>query len=186
MITVPVEVSNHHLHLSAEDLTALFGPAAELHVRRPISQTGQFAAAETVTLAGPKGEIERVRIVGPVRAATQVEISASDAATLGVDAPLRDSGQLAGSPGIGLVGPSGRVDLAAGVIRQRRHIHASPSDCQPHGLTNGQTVKVQVNGHIFDDVYIKVDPTYVWRLHLDTDEARQARVVGGEIGEVML
>lgn len=186
MITVPVEVSNRHLHVSAKDLAALFGPATELHVRRPISQTGQFAADETVTLTGPNGSIEHVRIVGPARAATQVELSATDAAKLGVAAPLRASGQLAGSAGVVLVGPAGQIDLVEGVIQQRRHIHASPADCQLHGLTNGQIVEVRVNGQTFDNVFIKVDPSYVWRLHLDTDEARLAGVAGGEVGEVAL
>lgn len=186
MISVPVEVSNRHLHVSSEDLKILFGSAAVLHSRRSISQTGQFAAEEVVRLVGLTGTIERVRIVGPERSATQVEISASDAKVLGVSPPLRDSGELEGSAGLTVEGPAGRVVLSSGVIRQRRHIHATEADCRTHGVQPGAIVRVRVNGYVFDNVFVKVHPSFVWRLHLDTDEARLAHIQESVVGEVMV
>lgn len=187
-ITVPIEVSNRHVHLSEQDVVLLFGKGAVLHPRRPISQTGQFAAEQTVSLVGPKGTTERVRVVGPVRHATQVELSRTDARHLGVDAPLRDSGDLTGSAGVTLVGPRGRVDISEGAIVQRRHIHANLDDCRKYGVKPGAIVRVRIGGERgveFDNVFVKVDPSFVWRLHLDTDEANAAGVVGGETAEVV-
>lgn len=185
MTTVPVEISNHHVHLSTADVGRLFGPGGELHQRRPISQSGQYAAEEVVKLVGPEGSISHVRVVGPVRSATQVEISASDGKLIGLDPPQRDSGDLDGSAGATLVGPAGQVILKAGVIRQRRHLHATTEDCQRYGLQPGGVTNVTVNGHTFNNVFIKVHPSFVWRLHLDTDEAQQAGIRGGEIAEVV-
>ncbi len=188
MIQVPIEVSNRHVHLSRKDGQRLFGADAKLTPLRPISQTGQFAADQTVTLAGPNGRLEDVRVVGPVRQATQIEVSRTDARRLGLHPPVRDSGDLAGSAGIVLRGPGGEVELQAGVIVQRRHIHATPEDCRRYGLKPGQTVRVRIGGEravVFEQVIIKVHPSYVWRLHLDTDEANAAGIVGGETAEVL-
>lgn len=188
MVQVPIEVSNRHVHLSQNEVPALFGADVGLTPQRAISQTGQFAADQTVVLVGPSGTIAGVRVVGPVRRATQVEISRTDARRLGLDPPLRDSGDLAGSPGVVLRGPNGEVKLPAGVIVQRRHIHATSEDCQRYGLQAGQAVRVRIGGEramIFDQVIIKVDSSFVWRLHLDTDEANAAGMVGGETAEVL-
>ncbi|MBI4426628.1 MAG: phosphate propanoyltransferase [Candidatus Kerfeldbacteria bacterium] len=187
-VTVPVEVSNRHVHVSAGHLETLFGPGASLHQHRSISQTDQFAARETVTLIGPRGRVENVRLVGPVRSRTQVEVSQTDARQLGVSAPLRDSGDLDGSAGLTLAGPRGRVTLSHGVIVQRRHIHASPLDCQTYGLKPHSIVRLRIGGPrglIFDQVLVKVDPSFVWRLHLDTDEANAAGVKPGDVAEVL-
>lgn len=184
---VPVEVSNRHLHLSAEHAETLFGDA-ELRQLRPISQSGQFAASQVVALVGPAGRIDRVRVVGPLRAETQVEVSQTDARTLGMSAPLRNSGQLDGSSSVTLVGPRGRVTVRQGLIVQRRHIHASPRDSQAYGLAAGDMVKVRIGGPrglMFDNVFVKVDPSYVWRLHLDTDEGNAAGVTSGDQAEVL-
>jgi len=186
MITVPVEVSNRHVHLAPADLAGLFGMNAQLHVRRPISQTGQFAAEETVRLLGPAGTIDHVRVVGPERTGTQIELSATDARVLGIEPPVRDSGDLKSSAGLVIEGPAGKLELSQGAIRQRRHLHASPDDCRRLGLQSGATVGVRVNGYLFDNVFVKVDPSFVWRLHLDTDEALIAHIRGGETGEVVL
>ncbi len=187
-ITVPVEVSNRHVHVSASDLVALFGQGAGLHQRRAISQTGQFAAEETVTLVGPRAKLERVRVVGPTRRATQVELSRTDARHLGLEAPLRDSGDLKASAGVKLVGPAGEVKLTEGVIVQRRHIHATLNDCRKYSLAPAGMVRVRIGGPrgaVFDQVFVKVDPSFTWRLHLDTDEANAAGLVGGEEAEVL-
>ncbi len=188
MITIPIEVSNRHLHLSAAHLAALFGRQSELHSRRPISQTGQFAAEETVSIVGPKGRLDRVRVIGPVRTETQVELSRTDARVLGLDPPLRDSGDLVKSAGVRVVGPSGTVELSAGVIIQRRHIHATPDDCKKYGLIPGSVVRIRHRGPraaILEDVLVKAHPSYVWRLHLDTDEGNAIGAEPGMEAEVL-
>lgn len=188
MITVPIEVSSRHVHISQDDLTALFGEGAALTVLRPISQKGQFAANETVMLIGPKSSIENARIVGPTRSETQVELSITDARRLGVAPWIRDSGNLKGSPGMTLRGPKGDVDLHEGVIVPRRHIHANEEDCKQYGLKPGMTVRVRIGGDrgvVLERVFVKVHPSFVWRLHLDTDEANAAGVKGGEEAEVL-
>lgn len=187
-MTIPLEISNHHVHLTAEHFTALFGPTAELHELRPISQPGQFAAVETVTVVGPHGQFERVRIVGPFRPYSQIELSPSDAHGLGIEAPLRSSGQLSGAAPIRLVGPVGQLDLPAAAIIQQRHIHATPDDCRRFGLVPGSQVRVQTHGPnavVFEHVYVKVDPASRWRCHLNLDEANAASVRPGDAGEIL-
>lgn len=188
MITVPIEVSHRHIHLSQAEVNQLFGPGHRLRPHRPLSQTSQFAAHEVVTVRGPKGTLDGVRLVGPPRSAAQVELSRTDARVLGIDAPLRDSGRLEGTPGVTLVGPAGSVSLPQGVIVQQRHIHASPEDGQRYGLANGDVRRVKVGGErglVFDNVLVRIQPAFVWRLHLDTDEANAAGVRGGETAEII-
>ncbi|MBI4093245.1 MAG: phosphate propanoyltransferase [Candidatus Kerfeldbacteria bacterium] len=189
MISVVVEVSNRHVHLSQPEFQALFGPDVSLHQLRLISQTPQFAAVETITLQGPKGTIENVRVVGPLRSDTQVELALNDARCLGINPPLRNSGELSGSAGVTLIGPRGTVVLHQGAIIQRRHIHATADDCQRYGLQPDSMVRVRLPGDrglIFDKVLIKTHPSYTWRLHIDTDEAKAAGIVGNVVGEVLI
>jgi len=186
MIRITIEVSSRHVHLNRVTWTELFGRRSSLHRQRAISQTGQFAARETVTLIGPRRRIPGVRIVGPLRKSNQVELSATDARFLGCLPPLRDSGDLRGAAPIVIAGPRGRRRVSAAII-QRRHIHASPADCRRYRLRPGTTVRVKIHGPralLFDRVYVKVDPSFVWALHLDTDEANAARTATGDVAEV--
>ncbi|MCK9909420.1 phosphate propanoyltransferase, partial [Microbacteriaceae bacterium K1510] len=143
---VPVGVSNRHIHLSQEDLEHLFGPGYQLQKLRELKQYGQYAAEETVTLIGPKGKINNVRVLGPLRKQTQVEISRTDSYLLGVDPPIRDSGDLEGSAGLTVEGPHGQVALQEGVILAFRHIHFSLEDAKRFGVTDKQLVAVEVEG----------------------------------------
>lgn len=189
---IPVGVSNRHFHISQNDLEILFGPGHELHILRDISQKGQFAAEETLSVIGPKGALERVRIVGPARAQTQLEISRSDAYRLGIDPPVRYSGDLAGSAGAKLVGPAGELDLAEGIIIPQRHIHMSPRDAALFGVRDRERVFVApANTHslnpgdeprtvIFGNVLIRVDATFVLDFHLDIDEANASGLKSGD------
>lgn len=186
--TVPVEISSRHLHVSREHLRILCGDDAILHRRREISQPGQFAAEETVDLVGPRGTIPAVRVVGPERERTQVELSETDARHLGLRPPLRNSGDLDGSAGVTLRGPAGSCTIDEGVIIQRRHIHAAPNDCAERWIAPGSTVRVRVGGPrglVFENVLVKVHPSFAWRFHLDTDEANAAGLRGGEEAEVL-
>ncbi|MCK9909389.1 phosphate propanoyltransferase, partial [Microbacteriaceae bacterium K1510] len=146
LYAIPVGVSNRHVHLSPEDVEILFGPGYSLVPERELSQPGQFAAKEKVTLLGPKGFIQGVRILGPARGATQVEISRTDGFQLGVHAPVRLSGDIEGTPGITLIGPSGCVVLAKGVIVAKRHVHMSPVDADRFEVKNGDTIILQTPG----------------------------------------
>ncbi len=185
-IPIPIGVSAHHIHLSQEDLEKLFGPGYKLTPRAPLSQPGQFAAEEQVSLIGPKGRIDRVRVLGPVRNKTQVEIARTEEFRLGIDAPVRMSGDLSGSPGIIVEGPKGRIKLEEGVICAQRHIHMSPEDALRFGLRDGDVVRVRVEGKqrevIFGDVVVRVSPKYRLEMHLDTDEANAAEVSTGDVG----
>jgi len=178
---VPIGVSSRHLHLSQDHLTALFGPGATLTIQKELSQPGQYAAIETVNLEGPKGKIDRVRVLGPVRPETQVEISATDAFKLGVRPVLRDSGKIDGSVGLRLVGPAGAVELDRGVIVAARHIHLHSKQAEEWNIHDGQRVKVKIDSQrptVFDDVLVRVGPQFQDELHLDTDEANAALVTG--------
>ena len=176
---LPIGVSNRHVHLSAADLTSLFGSGHSLTKWKDLSQPGQFAAVETVKIAGPKGSIDNVRVLGPVRKQTQVEISATDSFQLGVKPVVRDSGQLDGSEGVRLIGPNGSVELASGVIVAARHIHMHPDQAKQWNLQDGQKVRVRVDSArpvYFEDVLVRVNPQYQGEMHLDTDEANAAMV----------
>ena len=169
-----VNLSARHMHLGPEDLAKLFGPGAELTVFRWLYQPGEFAAEQTVTILGPRRRmIEKVRILGPVRKESQVEISFTDAIALGIDAPVRRSGDVAGAPGCLVVGPSGVVELKQGVIRAQRHVHMPPADAACYGFKDGQSVKLSVQSGcptVFDGVLCRVHPNFLLEVHLDTDE----------------
>ena len=172
--SIPVGVSNRHVHLSQEDLQRLFGAGFSLTKQKELSQPGQFACAETVTLVGPWGAIEKVRILGPIRRQTQVEISATDGFRLGVKAPVRDSGDLDGSAGVTVVGPVGSVTLPQGVILASRHIHMHPDDAGAFGVQDKDRVKVKISGPrglVFEEVLVRVHPEYRLEMHIDMDEA---------------
>lgn len=185
---VPVAISARHVHLSEEDLYLLFGTGYELSVHRDISQPGQYAAQETVTIEGNKGNLENVRVVGPVRAETQVEISRTDAFALGMDVPVKPSGNLAGTPGIRIRGPKGVLELAKGIIVADRHIHMTPRDAAQFGCSDGEKVHVRVGGvkpGILGGVIIRVSPASSLELHLDTDDANAFFLNNGDLLEVI-
>jgi acetate kinase len=186
---IPIAVSARHAHLSRPTLDKLFGAGHELHPRTWLSQTGQFAATETVTLIGPRGRLEGVRLMGPPREHDQVEISRSDEFTLGVDAPVRLSGDLANTPGITLEGPAGRTTIKSGLICARRHIHMGPEDAQRLGVSDCDTVSVAIDSEgrdlVFQDVTVRVAPSFRLELHLDTDEANAAGVGPGDYARLV-
>jgi len=179
-VQIPVAVSARHVHPSQATLDSLFGTGHTLQAQSALSQRGQFAAVETVSLVGPRGRLDGVRLLGPPRAVDQVELSRSDEIALGIDAPLRVSGDLADTPGIELVGPAGSVRLAAGVVLPVRHIHMSPADAQRLGVQDRQRVSVAVDSEgrdlVFQDVVVRVSPDFQLELHLDTDEGNAAGV----------
>ncbi|MDZ7290961.1 MAG: phosphate propanoyltransferase [candidate division KSB1 bacterium] len=190
-LTIPVGISNRHFHISQADLEILFGTGYQLSKLRDISQKGQFAANETLTVVGPKGKIEKIRIVGPTRGKTQLEISRSDAILLGLDPPVRYSGDLEGSASVRLIGPKGELDLKEGVIIAQRHIHMSPADAKKFGVKDRDRVIVAPIGQvfppnsedrtvIFDNVLIRVHESFVLDFHIDTDEANAAGLKTGD------
>jgi len=186
---IPIAVSARHAHLSQATLDTLFGAGFTLQPKTALSQQGQFAAQETVRLIGPRGSLEHVRLMGPPRARDQVEISRSDEFVLGVDAPVRISGDLANSPGIIIEGPRGRVTLSAGVICARRHIHMSVEDARRLGVSDCDSVAVRIDSAgrdlAFGDVMVRVSPAFRLELHLDTDEANAAGVSDGDLAEFL-
>jgi acetate kinase len=179
---IPVGVSAHHVHLSKTHVEALFGPGHTLTFHSPLYQTGQFSCQEQVDLIGPKGRVDRVRVLGPVRNETQVEISRTEEFKLGVDAPIRQSGDLEGTPGLTLEGPAGNAVLNKGVICAQRHIHIGPQDALELGVRDKDVVMIQVEGErslIFGDVVVRVNPDFKLEFHIDTDEANAAEVNSG-------
>lgn len=179
---VPIGVSARHVHLSQSDLETLYGKGYELTKKKEL-MGGQYAAEELVTIVGLKlRAIENVRILGPVRKQTQVEISATDAIKLGIKAPIRESGDIKGSAPITIVGPKGAIYLDEGCIIAKRHIHMSPADAEAAGVINGQEVSVQVDnerGTIYNQVTIRVDESFTLEMHIDTDEANAAGIKTG-------
>ena len=180
---VPVGVSARHVHLTQEHVEVLFGPGYQLTKKKDL-MGGQFASNEQVTLVGLKlRAIENVRILGPVRKASQVEVSATDALKLGIKAPVRESGDIAGSAPIALVGPKGALYLKAGCILAMRHIHMSPQDAMAAGVNNGDVVSVKADnerGTVFNHVKIRVDDSFTLEMHIDTDEANAAKIAQGD------
>jgi propanediol utilization protein len=183
--SIPIGVSARHVHLCPAEIEVLFGH--DLTPQSWLGQPGQFACEERVTLVGPKGQIERVRVLGPARDQTQVEISRTDGFCLGLDAPLRLSGNLQNTPGLVLVGPAGQVRLAKGTIRAQRHIHMTPEDARLFEVSDGEQVGVRVQGDrevVFGDVVVRIDPGFRLEMHLDTDEANAADLSTGDVGHL--
>ncbi|WP_077211855.1 phosphate propanoyltransferase [Bacillus dakarensis] len=180
---VPVSISARHLHLQREHVEKLFGTGYELTYFKEISQPGQYACNEKVTLQGPKGMIENVRVLGPLRKQTQVEISMTDARKLGVNPPVRHSGDLAGSAPLTLIGPKGTVMLEEGCIIADRHIHMTPNDARKFGVSDKQKVSVVVEGvkgGVMGEVTIRVNERYGLDMHIDTDDANAFNLKGNE------
>lgn len=176
---IPVGVSNRHIHLSQEDLNKLFGEGYEMTKLKDLSQVGQYACNETVTIVGPKGPIEKVRILGPVRSKTQVEILKGDCFKLGVTTDARLSGDLQGTPGITLVGPKGSVQTKEGLIIAQRHIHMTPEDAEYFGVYDGQNVSIQIDGPrggVLNHVVIRANDASSLECHIDTEEANAMNV----------
>ncbi len=189
MSKVLVETSARHVHLSAADLATLFGEGAELTNKKDLSQPGQFACFERVDVIGPKGEIKNVSILGPVRSATQVELSLTDARKVGIAAPIRESGCIENTPGCKLVGPKGEVEISCGVIAAKRHIHLTPKDAEEFGLEDKQIVSVKIDTEerslTFGDVVVRVSPKFAAAMHIDTDESNAAGISGTVYGEII-
>lgn len=185
---IPIEVSAHHAHLSRETVDTIFGPGYELTPRSGLSQPGQFACKETVNLVGPNGRVERVRVLGPLRNQSQVEISMTEEFKLGIQAPIRPSGDLKGSPGLTIEGPVGSHGLSQGVICALRHIHMNPEDALRYSIKDRDIVMVKVEGNrtlVFGDVLVRVDPGFRLSMHLDTDEANAASIRTGMVGHLI-
>lgn len=189
--TVLVETSARHIHLTDDAVKALYGEGATLTVKKELSQPGQYAAGnDKITLVGPKGTLA-VSVLGPTRKATQIELSFTDARLLGLkDIPVRESGDVAGTPGMKLVGPAGEIEITEGVLIAKRHIHMTPADAEAFGITDKQVVQVKVSNDsrttIFDDVVCRVHPTYALAMHIDTDECNAACAFGEVYGEILL
>ena len=186
---VLVETSARHVHVSRADLDILFGEGYELTHKKDLSQPGQFACEERVAVVGTKGSFPGVSILGPVRPATQVELSLTDARSIGAVAPVRESGDIAESGSCKLVGPKGEVEIDCGVISAKRHIHATPADAEKYGLEDKQVVcvKIESDGRslIFDDVVVRVNPNFALAMHIDTDESNAAGAKPGMMGEIL-
>ena len=185
---IPVGISNRHLHLSQDDLDTLFGKGYELTPIKDLSQPGQYASKETLTICGPKGAIEKVRVLGPVRGKTQVEILNGDSYKLGVFAPERQSGDLDGTPGITIIGPKGSVIKTEGLIVAQRHIHMTLQDAIDYGVYDGQIVKIKVEskrGGIFENVLIRANNNSALECHLDTDEGNAMGIDSSTIVKII-
>lgn len=187
---VPVGISARHVHLSQGDIAALFGPGYQLTPLKPLVQPGQYAAREQVTLVGPKGELGKVRILGPARGATQVELAFTDAMKLGIrDCPIRMSGDLAGTPGLKLVGPQGEINITQGVIIAERHLHLSDDQAKAYGVHDKQKVSVRITGPrpcLLEGVVCRVGSGHELEIHIDTDEANACALKNGDLLELVL
>jgi acetate kinase len=180
-----IEVSAHHIHLTQEHVEALFGPGHQLTKQADLSQPGQYSCREQLTVIGPKGRIERVRVLGPTRPQTQIEIAMTEQFKLGVHPPIRESGDLADTPGCTLEGPAGQVQLERGVICALRHVHMTPEDALRYGVRDKSVVRVRLAGDrelVFGDVLVRVNPNFSLAMHIDTDEGNAAHVQTGAQG----
>ena len=180
---IPIGVSNRHVHLCKKDLETLFGEGYELTKKSDLKQPGQFASNELVTIRGSKGEFENVRILGPIRNKTQVEISLTDSFRLGVKAPIKESGKLEGTPGLEIIGPKGKINVDEGTIVALRHIHMSPKDARLMNVKDGDFVDVEIFGQrraIMSKVLVRVSDSYRLEMHLDTDEANSVSIKNGD------
>ena len=185
---LPVNVSARHVHLSPQHVEALFGQGYALTKLKDLMQPGQFAANETVAVTGPRGSLPRVRVLGPARGDTQVEVSLTDARVMGIYVPIRLSGNIEGTPGVILEGPRGRITVPRGIIVAARHIHLGPADAERFGVKAGQRVRIRTTGArplTFDDVLVRVSDKFVPEFHIDTDEGNAAAVRDGELVEIL-
>ena len=184
-----VETSARHVHVTEDDLKTLFGEGHALTKKKDLSQPGQYACEERVTVVGPKKELANVSILGPCRKATQVELSATDARSIGIAAPVRESGDLAGSGACKLVGPCGEIELSEGVIIAKRHIHLTPEDAEKLGVKDKDEVWVRVDtaerSAILGDVVCRVSPSYATAMHIDTDESNAVGSGKDQMGEIV-
>ena len=189
MSKVLVETSARHLHLTKEHFEILFGAGAELTPKKDLSQPGQYACAERVTVVGPTKELAGVSILGPFRKDTQIELSASDARSIGIQAPVRQSGEIAGSGACKLVGPCGEIELNEGVIVAKRHIHMTKAEAAEMGIVDNQIVSVKIESAdrslVFGDVVVRVSDSYALAMHIDTDESNAAGCAGVVYGEII-
>lgn len=185
---VPISVSGRHLHLSRTDMDILFGTGSQLTVFKPISQPGQFASNEKVTIVGPRGQIDNLRILGPFRKETQIELAASDARRIGMKLPVRASGDIEGTPGVTIIGPRGQVTIQKGCMIAERHIHMTPQQAKDRGVQDGQMIRVQIDsekGGIMDQVYVHVREDFAYDMHVDSDDAN-AFMIGPDAAGRML
>ena len=185
---IQIEGSGKHCHLSRATIDKLFGEGFELEKKKDLSQPGQYATPHKITVQGPRGSTQ-MTILGPCRNADQIEISLTDQRMLGFTAPVRESGDIAGTPGCKIIGPKGEKDISEGVIIAKRHIHFTPEDAEKLGLKDKQIIKVKVGGEralIFDEVVARVSPSFATYMHLDYDECNAAAISGTEVfGEVI-
>ena len=183
-----VEISARHIHVTEEQIGILFGEGHQLTPKKDLSQPGQFACEEKLTIVGPKSEI-KASILGPARKAAQVELSLTDARTIGVDAAIRESGDIEGTAGVKLVGPKGEITLDKGVIAAKRHIHMTPADAEAYGVKNGDIVSVKVDtperSLVFGDTVVRVRDDFALAMHIDTDEGNAAGIKGSAQGEII-
>ena len=185
-IFIPLEASGRHVHITSAQANILFGHP--LTPKRPLSQPGQYLANERLTVLGPKGEFQNVAVLGPERKEAQVEISLTDGRVLGVEPPIRLSGDVKNSPGISLLGPKGRVDLESGLIAAQRHIHLTPEDGKKFHVQDKQVVRLQAFTRrpcIFEDVTVRIHPDFSSAVHLDYDEANACGFVSGDLGRIL-
>lgn len=189
MKSILVETSARHIHLTQKDLEILCGVGFQMESIRPLSQPGQFVANVRLTLVGPKKSLENVVVLGPVRPASQVEVSATEARMLGINPPIRESGDIQGSSSIKIVGPKGQITLTQGCIIAKRHVHMTPTDAQIFGVVDKQMISVKVQSPsrslIFADVVVRVRKDFALAMHIDTDEANAAGLTGDTQGEVI-
>lgn len=186
---VPVGLSNKHLHVCAADLETLFGKGYQLTPTKDLVQPGQYACEEKVEIVGPKGSLKGVRILGPCRPETQVELAMTDARTIGVNAPVKESGKLEGTPGVKIVGPAGTVDIDHGAIVALRHVHLSPAQAIEAGVKDKQMVSLKFEGErglVFDNVLVRSGEGHFLEIHLDTDEGNAGGIVNGQMGEIIV
>lgn len=185
---LPVAISNRHLHLSKADVDALFGTGYKLTPMKPLSQPGQYACEETVTIVGPKGKLAKVRVLGPERKETQVELSATDAVKLGVKPVVRMSGDIKNTPGCTIEGPAGSVTITNGVIVAARHLHISDKQAEIYGLKDGAVIRVKTQGErsvVFENVAVRVNKDFDLELHFDFDEANATLMKNGDLVEIV-
>lgn len=185
---VPVGLSNRHIHLSKEHIEILFGEGFELTNFKDLAQPGQYASNEKVDIVGPKGALKGVRVLGPARGNTQAEISFADGYVLGVKPPVRNSGDLAGSPGAKIIGPKGEVEIEEGIIAAARHIHMHTSNGEKFGIEDKEIVKVRVEGKrglVFENVLARVNPSYALEFHVDLEEGNAAGLRNGDMVEIV-